>query len=354
MKLPFKIIALCSVALAFACTDQGGIPSFKTIAPGEKHMFEVAKYKIGCAVSASLLRTNSSYINLANTEYNSITPENAMKFESVHQSEAGFNFSDADFIVNTAKASGKRVHGHALIWHEAVPAWVTNFQGDSVAWETLMKTHIQTVVTHFKGKNTSWDVVNEAFNDDGSMRTTLWTTKLGKDYIARAFQYAQQADPDCKLFYNDYGAEYSPAKLNAIIAMVNNFKSRGIPIHGIGTQMHTNVNASNTDINNVLQQFAKTGLLVHISELDIQVNLNNAPNFVYSEAVQKTQGEKYKYIATAYGKLPEAQRYGITMWNIGDADSWITVWKKQKDFPCLFDTSYQKKTTYNSFFAGIQ
>jgi endo-1,4-beta-xylanase len=218
----------------------------------------------------------------------------------------------------------------------------------------MFKTHITTVVNHFKGNITSWDVVNEAFEDNGTLRNTLWRQKLGPDYVARAFKYANEADPTCKLFYNDYGTEYSNAKLTAVVNMVNDFKRRGIPISGIGSQMHTNINHSNTQINSSLQQLASTGLLIHISELDIQTNTANLPSATYSATAEKALAEKYKYIAQAYGALPAAQQFGITMWNIGDADSWLTLWLNQKDWPCLFNDKYERKMAYNYFYAGVQ
>lgn len=349
-----SIAALFLLVALLSCTDQGSPASPVVKAPADKVLYEVAKFKIGCAVSVNLLKTNSSYLNLANTEYNSMTAENAMKFSELHQSETGFNFANADYIVATAKATNKRIHGHALIWHEQVPDWVTNFRGDSAAWENMFKNHITTVVNHFKADITSWDVVNEAFDDNGTLRNTLWLQKLGAGYIARAFQYAHEADPNCKLFYNDYGTEYSNAKLNAVVNMVNDFKRRGIPIHGIGSQMHTNINHPNAQINSSLQQLATTGLLIHISELDIQTNTANLPTATYSATVEKTLAEKYKYIAQAYGKLPAAQQFGITMWNIGDADSWIVLWLNQKDWPCLFNDKYERKMAYNYFYSGIQ
>ena len=354
MKYLKSVIALFLVVILLSCTDQGSPASSGINAPTDKTLYQVAKFKIGCAVSVDLLRTNAAYLGLANKEYNSMTAENAMKFDAVHPEQTIFNFSDADHIVNTAKGTNKRIHGHALIWHQALPDWVTNFQGDSAAWENLFKTHITTVVNHFKADITSWDVVNEAFEDNGTLRNTIWRQKLGTDYVARAFKYANEADPNCKLFYNDYGTEYSSAKLTAVINMVNDLKRRGIPIHGIGSQMHTHINHSNTMINSSLQQLASTGLLIHISELDIRTNTANLPTATYSPTVEKALADKYKYIAQAYGKLPQAQQYGITLWNIGDADSWIVLWLNQKDWPCLFNDKYERKMAYNYFYSGIQ
>ena len=354
MKYLKSFFAVITFLALLACTDQGSPASPGINDPADKTLAQVAKFKIGCAVSVDLLRNNTVYLGLANKEYNSMTAENAMKFDAVHPGETNFTFADADHIVNTAKTTAKRIHGHALIWHQAVPDWVTNFQGDSAAWENMFRTHITTVVNHFKGNITSWDVVNEAFEDNGTLRNSLWRQKLGPDYVARAFKYANEADPNCKLFYNDYGTEYSTAKLSAVVNMVNDFKRRGIPIHGIGSQMHTNINHPNAQINSSLQQLATTGLLIHISELDIQTNTANLASATYNATVEKALAEKYKYIAQAYGRLPAAQLYGITMWNIGDADSWIVLWLNQRDWPCLYNDKYDRKLAYNYFYTGIQ
>jgi len=139
---------------------------------------------MGASVSASLLKTNTKYYDVAKKEFNSITAENAMKFATVHASQNSFNFTDADYIVSFAQANNQRVHGHTLNWYQSLPAWVTNFAGDSLAWEDLLKTHIQTVVSHFKGKVVSWDVVNELFEDDGKVRNSIWV-RCGAEVLAR-------------------------------------------------------------------------------------------------------------------------------------------------------------------------
>lgn len=221
-------------------------------------LYKMIPFPIGAAVSVSLLQNNILYNNVVAKEYNSITPENAMKFGSLHKSQNTFNFTEGDYIVTYAQTNGKRVHGHNLIWHQSLPSWVTGFAGDSTAWENLMKTHIQTVVSHFKSKVVSWDVVNEAFNDDGTLRNSIWLQKLGSDYIARCFQYAHESDPDALLFYNDYGNEYSSLKRTAIVNLVTNFKNRGVPIHGIGMQFHTTYTQSDANISAAIKTAGAT------------------------------------------------------------------------------------------------
>ena len=311
-------------------------------------------FPFGAAVSASLLRTNANYKALVIKEYSSLTAENAMKFGSVHPSENTYNWTDADEIVALAQANGKRVHGHTLNWYKSLPAWVTNFSGDAAAWENLLKTHIQTVVGHFKGKVTSWDVVNEAFEDNGTLRNSIWVQKLGPDYIARAFQYANQADPSALLFYNDYGHEYSSTKRAAILALVNDLKTRGIPIHGIGLQMHTRFNQTDANLQTAITTAAATGLRVHIAELDVAVNPDNNAALIYTTAIADAQAAKYKFIVKTFNAIPKAQQYGITTWNVTDADSWIPGEYNRPDFPLPFDKNYQRKTAYQGILEGVK
>jgi endo-1,4-beta-xylanase len=225
--------------------------------------------------------------------------------------------------------------------------------GDSAAWENLLKTHIQTVVTHFKGKVTSWDVVNEAFNDDGTLRNSIWVQHLGADYIARCFQYARQADSNAVLFYNDYGHEYSSAKRTAISNLISSLKSRGIPIDGIGMQFHMTYTQTDANISAAISEAAATGLKVHISELDIRLN-NNKTFTSFSALLSAQQGAKYKYVVQTYKAIPVAQQFGITTWNVSDADSWIPGWLGVPDWPLPFDANYLRKEAYRAMIAGAK
>ncbi len=322
-----------------------------------------APFKIGAAIDVYRLQIDLMYKNTLLAQQNSITIENAVKWQSVHPSENIFDFSGGDYIADFCKNNNKRLHGHCLIWYQANPDWLNNYNGDSLAWEHLFKTHIQSVVAHYRGKATSWDVVNEAFrDDDGSLRVQdkypgdnfddgcIWARHLGSDYIARAFEYAHEADPNALLFYNEYGQEWSDAKTNAIINMVTDFKARGIPISGLGLQMHIDINTSNEGITKAIQKLAATGLQIYISELDISVNPANDQSVSFTTDLQKKQADKYAFIVHQYKALvPSAQQYGITTWNVGDKDSWIRTYIMHKDWPLLFDDNYAKKTCYFSF-----
>lgn len=305
-------------------------------------------FPIGASMNPRLLAENNAYRNVAITEFTSVTAENHMKMMLVHPEADRFDFSKGDEIVAFAKDHQKRIHGHTLVWHNQVPKWMNEFSGDTQAWEAMLKNHIQTVAKHYKGQVAGWDVVNESFLDDGSLRPTVWSKNI-PDYIAKSFQWAHEADPNAILFYNDYGQDGKPKKMQAILNLVKDLQARNIPIHGLGLQMHINIDSKNEELVDVINQSAKTGLTIHFSELDIAVNPKNDSTFVYHETAKKAQQEKFELVFKAYQELPKHQQYGITFWNVGDRDSWLRgYFKRPKEYPLLFDDTYTRKPIYSN------
>lgn len=305
-------------------------------------------FPIGASMNPRLLVENEAYLKLASSEFNSVTAENHMKMMLVHPDAYRFDFSKGDEIVRFAQSQQKRMHGHTLVWHNQVPKWMQEFTGDAKAWEDMLKNHIQTVVRHYKGQVAGWDVVNESFLDDGSLRPTIWSKNI-PDYIAKSFQWAHEADPNTLLFYNDYGQDGKPKKMQAILDLVHDLQARHIPIHGLGLQMHINIHAKNEEILRVIEQSTATGLAIHFSELDVAVNPKNDSTFVYDDAAKSAQAEKLKLVFQAYRAIPKKQQYGITFWNIGDRDSWLRgYFKRPKEYPLLFDDHYNRKSIYTS------
>ena len=354
-KLSIYFFAACLVLSACSKIKIEGAPApLAPTADSEVTLQSALPFKVGAAVNVSLLKSNTRYRALVIREFNSLTGENAMKFSSVHPEENTWSWADADYLVDFAMQNGKRVHGHNLNWYKNMPAWVNNYQGTTAQWEALLKTHIQTVVGHFKGKVASWDVVNEAFNEDGTYRNSIWVQKLGIGYIARAFEYAHEADPDAILFYNEYGHEYGATKRNAIINMVTTLKNNGIPIHGIGMQMHTRYTQTDANLQAAITTAAATGLMVHISELDIAMNPDNNPTLALSATMASQQAEKYKFIVKTYNAIPKAQQFGITTWNVTDADSWIPGNYSRPDWPLPFNSQYGKKPAYQGILDGVK
>ena len=325
-----------------------------------------AAFPIGSAVDDYPMNNSKSYVTILGDEFSSITPESAMKFDRVEWKQNNFDFSAGDGIVNFALLHNQRVHGHTLVWQHALPTWVQKFSGDSAAWEGVFKTHIKAMVAHYKRKVKSWDVVNEAIDDnDGSLVNkdkygpgsgSLWRQHLGPDYIVRAFKYAHESDPDALLFYNDYGNDnggWNSTKLKSVISIVKSVKNAGGTISGIGVQMHVNLTTDNKNITESLRQLAATGLLIHISELDVSVNPSNNPAFVFTESIKSLQADKYQFIARTYRDVvPKAQQYGITTWEFSDAYS-ESILSGKKDFRLLFDLNYQKKPAYEGYFKGL-
>jgi len=357
----------CRTTLLFACFlfPAAGCKKKSTpIPPPAETLQASALFPMGSAITTYGLKSGYLYQGVLLAEYNSVTPDFELKFDQIEQQQGHIDYTNADYLVNYAAQHHLRFHAHNLIWHAALPAWVINFAGDSLAWENLFKTHIEGEAAYFKGRVASWDVVNEALrDDDGTLRNkdvypgdgSIWRRHLGPDYIARAFVYAHEADPNALLFYNDYGQEWGGVKLDSMISLVTRLKKRNIPISGIGMQMHTDINADNAGIIKALQRLAATGLKVHISELDISVNPGNDPDIVFTTALQLAQAARYQLIAEAYrASVPAAQRYGITTWEFCDADSWIPPTFHRKDWPLPFDSAYKKKPAYFGLLKGLK
>ena len=236
---------------------------------------------------------------------------------------------------------------------------------DPALVDNALQSWITTMVDRYKGKVTGWDVVNEVVVDGtGELRTSsnssttpdnfYWADYLGRAYIANAFRRANAADPSAKLFINDYNLESDNRKLDSTIKLINELKAAGVPIHGVGLQMHISINTSNAGIDNAFQKLALTGLLIHVSEMDVRINPSNTPGFTPTSALLDMQAEKYKYVAQSYFQhVPAAQRFGITIWNLTDADSWIVLSGKT-DFPTLYNSSYQKKPAFSSLVQGLR
>jgi endo-1,4-beta-xylanase len=318
----------------------------------------------GNSVLASLPRQS-----LVDAHFSQLTAENIMKPSYLHPAETNFFFDDADARVAYANSQGQSVHGHVLIWHSQVANWMSSFAGDASAWSDMMSNHITQIAAHFAAGDVvvSWDVVNEAFADsdadmDGiyDLRHTIWLDNIGAGYLALAFRTAAAADPNADLYYNDYNIAGVPAKLNAVLDLVDQFQNdpNPVPIHGIGFQMH--VSLAWPDINQIRDSFAlavATGLKVKISELDITVNTDASGNPMgltqLSDAVALQQQQRYRDIVAAYlAEVPAAQRGGISVWGIADVDSWRRG-SNAFEWPLLFEDAFEAKPALQGFADGL-
>ena len=227
----------------------------------------------GTAIAAGRM-SDSTYIGIANREFNMITAENEMKWDATEPNQNSFSYSRGDQIVNWARNNGKQVRGHALLWHAQMPGWAQNLSGSALRNAAI--NHVTKVATYYKGKIYAWDVVNEAFADDGrGSRRDSSLQRTGNDWIEAAFRAARAADPDAKLCYNDYNTDGINAKSTGVYNMVRDFKSRGVPIDCVGFQSHLGTSLPG-DFQANLQRFADLGVDVQITELDIQQGGNQA------------------------------------------------------------------------------
>jgi endo-1,4-beta-xylanase len=281
--------------------------------------------------------------------FNSLTGENVFKMRSIWQSQDQFQFKWTDQIVSFAKEKNYRVHGHTLLWHAQVPDWLLSYEAGQEEWDKLLKHYITTVVQHFGDDVESWDVVNEAFLHDGTLRNTFWRQRLGDGYIEKAFRYAHEANPDVLLFYNDYDLAINPVKRKAVMRYMKQIRERGVPVHGIGMQMHIAISyPENHQIVEAFDDVTRAGFKLHVSELDVSVNpFSKEMDSPDAELLQR-QSDKYVAIFNAFNRLPDDLQHGITVWGIGDRDSWIPAHFNRSDFPLLFDFDYEPKQALHS------
>jgi endo-1,4-beta-xylanase len=319
-------------------------------------------FPIGIAVNMSSLQGEDSALIVR--EFNSITPENDLKIGPVHPTEDRYNFQNADAIIGFAQRNNIRVRGHNLVWHfeSQTPKWIFKDKDGNQASKELvlkrLKDHIMTVASRYKGKLYAWDVANEVISDkpDEYLRPSDWLKICGEEYIAKAFQWAHEADPNALLFYNDYN-EISPVKREKIYKLVKSLKDAGVPIHGIGLQAHWAINEpSYGQLDRTLKRFADLGLKIQITELDISVypkehdareRKAEDANTTFTAEKENAQLEKYKMCFELFKKYKDAIT-GVTFWNISDKYSWLDNFpvRDRKDYPLLFDQNLKPKKAY--------
>lgn len=287
----------------------------------------------GTAVAANHLG-EAAYASTLNAQFDSVTPENEMKWDALESTRDSFSFAAADRIVGHAQSKGMKVRGHTLVWHSQLPGWVGGLGATDL--RSAMNNHITQVMTHYKGEIHSWDVVNEAYQDgsSGARRSSPFQDKLGNGFIEEAFRTARTVDADAKLCYNDYNTDGRNAKSNAVYDMVKDFKQRGVPIDCVGFQSHFNSNSPvPSDFQANLQRFADLGVDVQITELDI-------------EGSGSAQAANYTKVVNAC--LAVTRCTGITVWGVTDKYSW-----RSSGTPLLFDGDYNKKPAYDAVLAAL-
>jgi endo-1,4-beta-xylanase len=383
MSLRFPKLFPFAALIIAACGGGGGNNGNVTTPPPPPppdntvtnlYMLAPAGLPIGVAVPAgdasNSMLSSTDRRDIVDNHFSQVTAENIMKPSYLHPAPTSYFFDDADALVDYAASQGKTVHGHVLIWHNQLPGWMSSYApGDASAWASMMLDHISQIVDHYADADivVSWDVVNEAFTDsdtdmDGlhDLRSTPWFDNIGPGYLAEAFRAAAAADPNADLYYNDYNIAGVPAKLDAVLDMVDRFGSdpSPVPIHGIGFQMHVSLDWPDiATIRDAFSRAAATGLKIKISELDVTVNTDGSGNpgtmTSLSDAVALQQQERYREIVSAYlAEVPAAQRGGISVWGIADVDSWRRS-NNQNEWPLLFDDDFAPKPALQGFADGL-
>ena len=317
-------------------------------------------FTMGVAVSPGALKTDESTIILQ--QFGGLTPENAMKMGPIHPKENEYFWRDADSIVAFAQKNKLKLRGHCLVWHNQTPSWFfKDAAGKQVSKTVLLqrlKDHISTVVNRYKGKIYAWDVANEVISDKAGeyFRPSLFYEICGEEFVAKAFEYAHEADPQALLFYNDYN-EISPVKREKIIRMIKGLQQSGVPIHGIGLQAHWAVNEpSREQLEKTLQDFSKVGLPLQVTELDISVypkehdareRKAGDENTAFTDDKENRQAEVYKMCFELFRKYKH-HITAVTFWNITDRYSWLDNFpvKNRKDYPLLFDKDGKPKQAF--------
>lgn len=293
--------------------------------------------------------------------FNSVTAENVMKMGPIHPEENRFDWVGGDAIVAFAQENGLKVRGHTLCWHTQAPKWMfVGEDGAQVSKEILLKRlkdHIYAVAGRYKGKIYAWDVVNEAISDNPKefLRNSLWYQICGEDFIAKAFEYAHEADPEAVLFYNDYNTEH-PEKRARIFRLLKKLKDSGVPIHAVGLQGHWSVkDPSEEMLKSAIQQYASLGLKVQVTELDVSIYTDgNIPEKSgaggltgFTPELQQLQADQYGKFFNVFRKEKD-KLTGVTFWNLSDRYTWLDNFpvRGRKNYPLLFDADLQPKKAY--------
>ncbi|WP_289058547.1 endo-1,4-beta-xylanase [uncultured Flavobacterium sp.] len=317
---------------------------------------------VGMAVKASQLTNGSPYDVILKNEFSSISAEYEMKMDQISVSSGVYNWTVADKIVAYGNSNDINVHGHALVWHNSVPQWLKDFSGTDAEFKAEVKKYITDVVTHYAGKIKSWDVVNEAVDDNGgTMRNTIFLQRMGANYVKDCFQWARDAaiaagDNSLLLFYNDYATSTNVLKQDKVFSIVDDLKASNL-IDGIGFQMHNNyLNPTRAQIEADFNKAVAKGVKIHVSELDIQVNQSNDISTFTNER-RLAQKEKYKEIVQLYNALPAVNKYAITIWGMKDNESWIPFSAELNhpgnDWPLLYDSNFAIKSSHTGFLEGL-
>lgn len=302
-----------------------------------RSLAEAKSRYFGTALTAGDVN-NGAEANVAGTQFDMVTPGNEMKWDTTEPSRGSFNFGPGDQIVSFGQSHSMRVRGHNLVWHSQLPGWVSSLPLNQV--QGVMENHITTEATHYKGKVYAWDVINEPFNEDGSLRQDVFYNAMGSGYLADALRTAHNADPNAKLYINDYNIEGVNAKSNGLYSLAQSLLSQGVPLGGIGLESHFIVGQVPSSMLSNMQRFANLGLDVAVTELDDRIPLPA------SSANLQQQATDYGTVVTDC--LSVARCVGVSQWGVDDGHSWIPGTFPGYGAATLYDSNYQPKPAYNA------
>jgi endo-1,4-beta-xylanase len=335
-------------------------------------------FLVGAALSArQFCESNAVEATIVKAQFNTISPENALKWESVHPLPGQYDFSQADKYVEFGIKNDKFIVGHTLVWHNQTPKWVFEDNGKPASREVLlqrMREHINSVVGRYKGRVKGWDVVNEAISDDGSLRDSPWHKIIGDDYIAKAFEFAHEADPKAELYYNDYSLE-NTSKRNGVIAMIKNLQLQGVKVSGVGSQGHYALERPTLEqVDKSISDLEKLDVKVMFTELDVNVlpAANRSLNAEIStrlelraelnpytnglpDSVQQQLAQRYADLFSVFLKHRDSISR-VTFWGVTDANSWLNDWPipGRTAYPLLFDRDGKPKPAFSAVLKTAQ
>lgn len=372
MKL-IRLILLFGIA--YSCKTTGEQQTEKPESMALRSAY-AEDFTIGAALGAKQIAgADEKEATLIGREFSSVTPENVMKWENIHPRPDSFNFELPDKLVSLAQKNNQQIIGHTLTWHSQTPDWLFQDEEgnpvDSVTLYARMKEHIETVVGRYKGKIHGWDVLNEALNEDGTLRNSKYYQITGEGYIFKAFEYANAADPDMELYYNDYSMQ-GHAKVDGAVRIAKKLKARGLRIDGIGMQGHWGIDGPSIEqIEQSILKIHKAGLKVMITELDIDVlpnpfniqGANISDNFESNEeanpyadglpdSVNEKHARRYEDLFRLFLKHSE-KISRITFWGVHDGQSWKNDWpaRGRTNYCLVFGRDLEPKLAYEKIIA---
>ncbi|EPQ52889.1 hypothetical protein GLOTRDRAFT_149061 [Gloeophyllum trabeum ATCC 11539] len=354
MSFKALVAILCVVPHALAqtssatatATSGASSPSATSTTPLNVAAKAAGKKYFGSATDNHEL-TDSTYVEILSDSnmFGQITPGNSLKWDATEPSRGNFTFTQGDQIVNLAKANGQLLRGHNCVWHNQLPSWVTsgNFSADTLS--SIITTHCGTVVGRYQGQICFWDVVNEPLNDDGTLRSDVFYDTLGEEYISIALRAAKAADPDAKLYINDYGIEGTGPKSTGMVNLVKSLKAASVPIDGIGMQAHLIVGQVPSTLGDNIKQFTALGVEVAITELDLRMTLPA------TDADLAQQKEDYQRVISTCNAISGC--IGVTIWDYTDKYSWVPATFSGQGAALPWDENFNKKPAYDGIVAGF-